>query len=72
MNNDPYFYWYEGKVVRTSDLNSRDHHGLLCVDTSSTDPRERYGKFDHMGWRHVRLQNFPKEFQAHLLLLGVS
>lgn len=50
-----------------------------CVDTNGLDLNDRYGMFIHEGggwiakvrWDSVPITDFPAEFRAHLLLLGV-
>ena len=32
----------------------------------------RYGKYTKDGWRYIPLEEFPKAFRTHLLLLGIT
>lgn len=53
-----------------------------CVDTGRYAPSERYGVFRRnispvirdipVKWQVISLDQFPPEFRAHLLLLGVA
>ncbi len=52
---------------------------LPCVDTAFPDSNRsaRYGEFyyaseENSGWEPLPFSEFPAEFKAHLLLLGVS
>lgn len=73
-------YFWDGKKVRSFGeqffmATAEKHHqlGRFCVDGFRTDPEMRYGKFgQNTSWEHVPIEQFPKEFRAHLLLLGVS
>ena len=46
----------------------------LTVDPNHTDPKYRYGQYHGAdeSWRHIPLEDFPKEFRMHLLLLGAA
>lgn len=78
MNNC--YFWKDGNVLVTEQVLAEEairynYTDLLCVDACRTDPESRYGVFKNApqrGWKHVPLENFPKEFRMHLLLLGVS
>lgn len=53
--------------------DARELKAEMCpvVDAFSRSVRNRYGRFNQ-GWEHVPLEEFPKEFRVHLLLLGVA
>lgn len=68
------FYFWTGDEVVVTEQELK-HIGQLGVDTvySTGDPDSRYGIFDSKRlWRGVPLEEFPKEFRVHLLLLGVA
>lgn len=48
----------------------------FCVDIKHIDPEARYGKFRRYElnkyWSAVPFVEFPAEFKAYLLLLGIS
>ncbi len=44
----------------------------ICVDLNFSEPEDRYGRITNDSWLHVPLEDFPKEFRVHLLLLGVA
>lgn len=73
-----YYFWKDGEViteqwwVTMGAAITKELTGLPCVDTSAIDTRMRYGQFTRRGWQSIPLPYFPKEFRAHLLLLGVA
>lgn len=64
---------------KMSDGELDKYVGCYCVDTYRTDADQRYGRFVHdhsiacgIDWEYVPFEDFPPEFKANLLLLGVS
>ena len=43
-----------------------------AVDSGYEKETMRYGKYTKDGWKHVPLEEFPKEFRTSLLLLGIT
>ena len=74
----PVYFWKDGAVVvRPWQCDMAwflDVRGIPSVDAQETHPEMRYGVFNVNGggWRHTPIANFPPEFRAHLLLLGVA
>lgn len=71
-----FYFWTGDEVVVTERKLEvlRFHVNQLCVHTgySPNVPEARYGRFDwEITWRAVPLEEFPKKFRVHLLLLGV-
>ena len=72
------YFWNKNQVTAIDlahpnwNIEGERFRNLLCVDgrAATDDPRMRYGMFTKIGWRPVALENFPKEFRVHLLLLG--
>mgnify|MGYP003398430144 CR=1 FL=1 len=80
MSRKRFLYW-TGKEVREWNQDEafalREHlaeGGVLplCVDLDFSEPEGRYGQITRNTWLHTKLEDFPKEFRVHLLLLGVS
>jgi hypothetical protein len=83
-----YFWYQDRLVdirpqVRTESFEQAAMHKYRycpCVDDFETEPNMRYGiwaqddKLRNWSavWETRHLQEFPAEFRAHLLLLGVS
>ena len=68
---DEHLHTYQGD----SDTDSiRDTQFMDCyaVDPGYAAVTMRFGKYTEDGWRHVPLEDFPKEFRTHLLLLGIT
>ena len=79
MMDDVFYFWKDKQVVIVTDAeldeNFASNQGLICVDTQREEPEWRYGWFspeDFSRWSYIPLDDFPKEFRVHLLLLGVS
>lgn len=73
-----FIFWKEGQVFSQSLLSLTEIKEALellpCVDTWYPGPQARYGRFNKeeaSTWEHVPLEDFPPEFRATLLLLGV-
>ena len=67
----------EGKeVFRAGEPIYAGMVGYYCVDTKFPQdefPKDRYGILKKgSGWVSAPLEDFPKEFRVHLLLLGVT
>lgn len=69
------YFWKEGEVITIKkelmayDAQKQKLENLYCVDTFSTNPTLRYGKFlRHIAWVHVPITEFPPEFRAWLLI----
>lgn len=71
-----FHFWIDGEVVSQSGIQNPKTGKVrteFCVDTNHTSPNFRYGQFnEHCKWCYVPFDNFPLEFKAHLLLLGLS
>ena len=71
-------FWKDGGVfiferVWVEEARREGLTDLLCVDEVHIDPKDRYGLFHSTwGWGHIPLEDFPKEFRLHLLLMGVA
>ena len=72
-------YFWKNKQLYTyqgySDADSiRDTQFTNCyaVDSSNVAADMRYGKYFKRGWIHIPLEEFPKAFRTHLLLLGIT
>lgn len=78
------YFWDGEKLISVPEQvwleNCKPYLNMPCVDTyRETDSGERYGMFrpDPKAtrgcyWGGRRLDDFPKEFRASLLLLGVT
>ena len=80
MSMNRFLYW-AGSEVREWNQDEafalRGHlaeGGMLplCVDLHFSEPEGRYGRLTENSWLHTKLEDFPKEFRLHLLLLGVA
>ena len=75
-NNLLLYYWIDGQVVIKSWGKSGSViREAYCVDDDDFDATNRYGMFNGPkvgGWKHIPIEEFPKEFRVHLLLLGVA
>ena len=73
---DPIAYTWDAEkkqVVEHFVELKRHCLGHLMLDMRYPATESRYGKFEPRdGWVHVPLKDFPKEFQMHLLIMGVS
>ena len=72
-------YFWKNKQLHIyqgySDTDSiRDTQFTNCyaVDSGNAAADMRYGKYLKTGWKHVPLEEFPKAFRTHLLLLGIT
>lgn len=74
-------FWVEGEVVSLPRGNWPGSEDMIrlnvpCVDelyAADEAPEYRYGIYEHVNkWVTTPLTSFPKEFRAHLLLLGVT
>jgi hypothetical protein len=76
MNHHTYYFWSGSRVLGVDTISTafaRDAVvNLLCLDTSCSEPTQRYGRLTNHGWQYVPLESFPKEFRTNLLLLGVT
>lgn len=66
------YYLWTGvavKPIKAGELNVDDIG--WCVDTKYAAEDLRYGKYNRLGWEYAPLEEFPKAFRMHLLLLGV-
>ena len=71
------YFWKDKRV----HIYQGDNHGdsirntefIACyaIDTNEI-ANMRYGKYFKTGWKHIPLEEFPKEFRTVLLLLGVT
>jgi hypothetical protein len=66
---------FEYKSFDEAEGNRQFTHKFI-VDSSDNHPKKRYGYMQRVDeiayWKHVPKEMFPKEFLAHLLLLGVT
>lgn len=81
MNDVSYFWDYPNVVVVGFAITANDatpYMNMYCVDTFNKEDQWRYGLYkynpvlDSPQWRHIPFDQFPKDFRAHLLLLGVT
>jgi hypothetical protein len=74
------YFWEDGKLIISEHPDWPAKNACFCVDGRypTSEPEERYGRVKqelgkvHYSWVHLPLEQFPKEFRTHLLLLGVS
>jgi hypothetical protein len=68
------YFWVNGQVVTQEwDDDDKLFDDTYCVDTVE-HPRLYYGMWDttrKSAWREIPTTQFPPEFRAALLLLGV-
>lgn len=78
---DQLFIWHKGELHvpllrwgdRILDEVSNSKETTFFIDMSDNHPEQRYGTWRGGGtWKHLPLEDMPKEFRAHLLLIGVS
>ena len=52
----------------------KDSQFMNCyaVDSGYAAANMRYGNYTWDGWRHIPLEELPKAFRTHLLLLGIT
>ena len=62
---------YEGDNTLDTVLET-EFDNCYSVDTSTSDPDLRYGKYLNSGWEHFPIEEFPKDFRTNLLLLGIT
>lgn len=72
------YFWKGGtvhKYIGHCNLDTVCEAGFtrcFAVDTDCT-LEMRYGKyFKKAGWKHIPIEQFPKKFRIHLLLLGIT
>ena len=72
------YFWKEGTVHKYIGDNNTDtvceteFIGCFAVDTLCTLSM-RYGKYlKSSGWEPIPIEQFPKKFRTHLLLLGIT
>ena len=71
------YFWKDGQVVSysnftgTPEIRRAGLSGLYCVDVTTLTPEMRYGKYTIDGWSYIPLKDFPKEFLAMLMIMGV-
>ena len=72
-------YFWKNKQLHIyqgdSDTDSiKDTQFMECyaVDSSKAAANMRYGNYTWDGWRPIPLEEFPKAFRTHLLLLGIT
>ena len=68
---DEQLHTYQGDNDAAS-IRETQFMGGYAVDSSNTATNMRYGEYTRDGWRHIPLEEFPKLFRTHLLLLGVT
>ena len=56
-----------GETIRTTKFTN-----CYAVDSANAAVDMRYGKYLKTGWKHVPLNEFPKQFRTTLLLLGIT
>lgn len=67
------YFWIDSEVVSTSwSVLTRMPYDVLCVDVGANSIEGKYGMFTLTKWVHIPLEDFPKEFQMALILLGVE
>ena len=72
-------YFWKNEQLHTyqgaSDTGSiKDAQFMECyaVDSATAFTETRYGKYTRRGWKHIPLDEFPKQFRTTLLLLGIT
>ena len=72
-------YFWKNEQLHTYQGDSgassiKDTQFMECyaVDSSRAAANMRYGNYTWDGWRPVPLEDFPKAFRTHLLLLGIT
>ena len=75
----PTYFWKEGAVHKylghfnLDAICEAEFTGCFAVDTELICIEMRYGKYiKNTGWVYVPIEQFPKKFRIHLLLLGIT
>ena len=75
---EPIYFWKGGQVCKyhghtdAESIEDTEFTACFAVDTACIGEM-RYGIYTRRsGWYHIPLEQFPKEFRTHLLLLGVT
>ena len=70
---DSEYFWKDGELLIGIDYNLDNRpKECFCVDTYYKDGGFRYGMYIDNTWKSVPIEEFPKEFRMHLLLMGIS
>lgn len=69
-------YWKDSKVnvIHDKDITKQTWETIYecyCIDTDYLDNKSRYGKYNN-GWHHIPFEDFPPEFKATLLIMGIT
>ena len=71
-------YWYspngefgETEIIYWTDAAAEIPDGAWVFDPDADSPREQYGKVITQYWYPKSYDQYPNEFKAYLLLLGV-
>lgn len=67
-NNQTHIYKGHSDV---KSIKRTDFMNCVAVDLECIEEM-RHGKYTELGWEHIPIHQFPKEFRTHLLLLGVT
>lgn len=72
------YFWKDKQVCKyyghsdTETICETEFIGCFAVDTDCI-AEMRHGKYmKRLGWKHIPLEQFPKKFRTHLLLLGIT
>ena len=68
---DEQLHIYQGDSD-TDSIRATQFMDCYAVDSGNAAANMRYGNYKWDGWRHIPLEEFPKEFLTTLLLLGIT
>ena len=68
-NNQVHIYQGDNDPDSIRDTNFTNCYAVDCGYEITT---MRYGKYFKRDWKPVPLEEFPKAFRTHLLLLGIT
>ena len=77
MTKPTILFWDGEKVIEyfgethADSIRGTNYLNHTAVDLTHTGTTGRYGYYGHQGWEHLPLNEFPPEFRANLLLLGI-
>ena len=68
---DEQVHTYQGNNTGES-IRGTQFTNCYAVDSVNAVADMRYGKYLKTGWKHIPLDEFPKQFRTTLLLLGIT
>ena len=71
-------YWYspqgvfeEKEINYWDEISNKIPNKSFVYDPGGLSERTQYGKVEKENWRYIPYKEFPNEFKAYLLLVGV-